>query len=67
MLLKVALVLLVLWLVGVLGGVIGAFQLGKLIHALLFVGLMLLLLSVSTVLEAGRKSDTGTSDPARHR
>lgn len=63
MLLKVALVLLVLWLVGVLG----VYEIGDLVHVLLLGGLLLLLLGFlkarGTVVTPG----AGTNDPPRQR
>ena len=54
MLLKIACVLLVVWLLGVLG----LYSIGDLVHVLLLVGLMLLLLGVLKAREAA--TDRGT-------
>lgn len=60
MLLKIALVLLAAWVVGV----IGPFDLGSLVHVLLLVGLMLLLLAFVRARDA-RTLGPGTHDSSR--
>jgi Family of unknown function (DUF5670) len=61
MLLKIAFVLLVAWLLGVLG----LYRIGDLVHVLLLVGLMLLLLGALKARDAaaarGRDLDSGKS------
>ena len=63
MLIKVALVLLVLWLVGVLG----PFQIGDVVHVLLLTGLALLLLGFLRAREAAVKAAAGTNSPPSQR
>ena len=52
MLLRIALVLLALWVVGVLG----VFRVGNAVHGLLLVGLMLLLLGIMRARDAALRS-----------
>ena len=63
MLIKVALVVLVLWLVGVLG----PFQFGDMVHVLLLVGLALLLLGFVKAREAAMKAAAGANSPPSQR
>jgi hypothetical protein len=58
MLLKLAALLLIAWLLGV----VGLYDVGTLVHVLLLVGLMLLLLGVlkGRDVAVGRRSDSGT-------
>ena len=58
MLLKIALVLLVAWLLGVLG----LYRVGDLVHVLLLVGLMLLLLGFLKAREAAVAAQRGVND-----
>ncbi|MGH9371773.1 MAG: DUF5670 family protein [Vicinamibacterales bacterium] len=59
MLLKIAFVLLIAWLLGVLG----VYQVGDLVHVLLLVGLMLLLLAFLRARDAAaRRGIGGSSD-----
>ena len=55
MLLKIAFVLLIAWLLGVLG----PYRIGDLVHVLLLVGLMLLLLGALKARDAARGRDVG--------
>ena len=60
MLLKIALVLLIAWLLGVLG----LYRIGDLVHVLLLVGLMLLLLGALKARDAAAHgSDVGSGKP----
>lgn len=63
MLIKVALVVLVLWLVGVLIPL----QLGDAVHVLLFIGLALLLLGFLKQREAAMKAAAGANSPPNRR
>ena len=63
MLLKVALVVLVLWLVGVLG----PFQFGDMVHLLLLVGLALLFFGFLKAREAAMRAAAGTNNPPSQR
>jgi hypothetical protein len=59
MLFKVAFVLLIAWLLGVLG----VYRVGDLVHVLLLVGLMLLLLAFARARDAAvRRAISGRSD-----
>ena len=61
MLLKAALILLVAWLLGV----VGAYDVGTLVHVLLLVGLMLLLLAVAKGLQASAGGKAGAQPDKR--
>jgi hypothetical protein len=63
MLVKIAVVLLVAWLIGVLG----VYNLGELVHVLLLGGLMLLLLGFLKAREAVTTPRPETNDSSRHR
>lgn len=63
MLLKAALVLLVVWLVGVLG----PYDVGQLVHVLLLVGLMLVLLGFLKAREGATPPPPRQEDRARRR
>lgn len=60
-LLKVALLLLAVWLVGALG----LYEAGSLVHALLLVGLLMLLLGGLKARDAMRRQDVDSADNAR--
>ena len=62
MLLKVALVLLAVWLVGVLG----VYNIGDAVHALLLVGGMLLLLGVLKARDAATAAARTANGPSRN-
>ena len=57
MLLKIAIVLLMVWIIGV----VGVFEVGDLVHVLLLVGLMLLLLAFVKAREAALRATNGRS------
>ena len=57
MLLKIAIVLLMGWIIGV----VGVFEVGDLVHVLLLVGLMLLLLAFVKAREAALRATNGRS------
>jgi len=61
MLLKVAVVLLIAWLLGV----VGVYNVGTFVHVLLLVGLMLLLLGVLTARDAAAPGRPGSGDGKR--
>ena len=58
MLLKVALLLLLAWLLGV----VGIFDAGTLVHVLLLVGLMLLLLGILKARDSAAKGPSGSAE-----
>ena len=60
-LLKAAVLLLIVWLLGV----IGVYNVGALVHILLLVGLMLLLLGVLQARDAAAQGRPGSGDGAR--
>jgi hypothetical protein len=63
MLLKIAFVLIVVWLLGVLG----VYPAGEVVHALLLVGLMLLLLGFLKAREEATTAARGSAGPPRPR
>ena len=61
MLLKVAVLLLITWLLGI----VGLYNLGPLVHVLLLAGLMLLLLGVLKARDAAAPASTDSRDGKR--